>query len=162
MSDQPLRNSAVGLGRNGAGSFQFEACATQRAGEVQHRRSIAPWDAGPPEDTGDKMERRRQLGTLQDRSSPCAIDIWHRERRLHPHAIRRADPLEELERGSITAEENVLSVIYQLAGFSVAKGGCPAAELRPRVSDEDTSSLCRKCGGRAKAGKSSAYDDDKT
>jgi len=96
---------------------------------------------------------------VQGRSPPCAIDIWHRKRRLHTHAIRRADPFEELKRCSIAAEKNVLSVIYQLASFSVAKGGRPAAELRSRVSNEDTSALFRKCGGRAKAGKSSANHD---
>jgi len=54
----------------------------------------------------------------------------------------------------------VLSVIYQLASFTIAEGGRPATELRSGVNDEDTCPLFRKCGGRTEAGKSSANHDD--
>jgi hypothetical protein len=79
---------------------------------------------------------------------------------LHTDAIRRADPLQKLKRCSITAEENVLPVVDELAGLAVAKGGRTAAELRSRVDDQDALSLFRKCGTSAEASKSSAHHDN--
>ena len=52
------------------------------------------------------------------------------------HAIGCFDSLEKLERRSIAAEEHVLAVVNELAGFAIAKRGRASAELRPRVDDE--------------------------
>src|SRR5204862_6885994 len=89
----------------------------------------------------------------------AAIDVRDGERGLDANVLGGTDPVQELERRAIAAEEDVLPVVDEFARFAIRESRRAAAELRTRVEDEDaTSRLRQRCAG-TQAGDPAANDD---
>src|SRR5436853_6479115 len=99
------------------------------------------------------MERRRQRRTGEARAPHGAIDHRDRELRLETHVVERTDVAQERERLGIAPEENVLSVVDELARLPVGKRRRTPAEASARLEDEHARALSREAGRGAQAGK---------
>ena len=106
------------------------------------------------------MQRRRQPGTIQPRLHAIAIDHRHGELRLKAHVIAGADIAEERQRFAITAHQNVLAVVHQLAGLPIAKRGRAAAQPVPCFDHLHARAAARQPDRRAQSGETRANDDD--
>jgi len=106
------------------------------------------------------MERCRQRRTREARALHRGVDHRHRELRIEAHVLQRADVAQERERLGIAPEQNVLSVVDQLARLAIGKRGRASPEASTRFEHEHARATPREAGRRAQAGTTGADDDD--
>ena len=126
----------------------------------QRGQTIPPRKRLPLEHPGDEMERCRQRRTCEARAPQGAIDHRHRELRIEAHVVQRADVAQEREGLGIAPEQNVLSVVHELARLAVGKRGRASPEASTRFEHEHARAAPGEAGGGAQAGKAGADDDD--
>ena len=106
------------------------------------------------------MPWRRQSRTNETRRSSGSIDHRDAELRLDAHIGGGADGLQKLERVGVAAEQHMLAVVDQLAGFSIGKSRGAAAKPTTRFHDQDARTVPSQPDGRTQSGESRADDDD--
>jgi hypothetical protein len=82
------------------------------------------------------VQRRGPPRAAQHRAPAVEIEIRHLQRRLDAHVALRTDAAEEAEGLVIAAEQDVLAVVDQVAGFAIAKGGRAPAQLAARFEHD--------------------------
>jgi hypothetical protein len=68
---------------------------------------------------------------------------------LNLDVANRADPLEELQRGAVTAKKHVLPVVDELPGRAIREGRRSSAQLRPGVEHDRADPAFRQRRGGA-------------
>ena len=119
-----------------------------------------PRDRVPVEHGGEQVQRRGQRRAAEHRSAALGIEVRHFHGRLDAHVVERLDPSQELERRAIAAEEHVLTVVDELAGFAIGESRGPAAELRPRIQHLHAHAAPGERRGRAQPRETPADHDD--
>ena len=95
----------------------------------------------------------------QTRQTTIALDRRHRQFRLRAHMVRRTDVMQEREGLAITAEQDVLSVVDQLAGLTIGECRRASSETRPCLEHEHARTFARKSCRGAQAGEAAADDN---
>src|SRR5262249_42774224 len=133
----------------------------ERCGHPQHGQTIAPFERVLVHDAGNEMQRRREHRLAREpRLAALPIDHRDAERRLDAHVAGGADVAQEVERLLIAAEQDVLTVVDELAGLAIGKRRRAAAEPRPRLEHDNAGPGARQPDGRAQAGEPGADDYD--
>ena len=77
-----------------------------------------------------------------------------------PDVIVRADFMQEFERVHVAAEQNVLPVVHDVTGFTIAKRRRPASEAGARFQHEHPRTVPGQPHRRAQPGAAAADDGD--
>jgi hypothetical protein len=88
------------------------------------------------------VEGRRERRTDEARADAAAVDHRDGELRLKAHVVQRADVAQEREGLGVAAEQDVLTVVDELARVAVRKRRRATAEPRARSSTR-TRAPCR-------------------
>ena len=80
--------------------------------------------------------------------------------RLQAHVICRADLPQELESVRVTAEQDMLAVVDQLARRGIGKRRGPSAQPGTSFENQHTQATRGQANGRAQPGASTAHDND--
>ena len=89
-----------------------------------------------------------------------SIEVGHGHRVLDLDVTLGADPAQEVEGLVITAEQDVLAVVDELAGDPIGERRGAATELRPRIQHQHPPAGLRQQRRRAQPGEAGADHDD--
>src|SRR5271155_1267824 len=108
------------------------------------------------------MKRSRQRRGPEVRAAAGAGEHFYCEIAGKDELVARADPIQEIEGLAITAHQDVLTVIDEVAGFRIGERVGTSPERRFALEQGDTKTKRTKGNSRRQTGESATDHDDVT